>query len=56
MYKKITLTNLFDLQVKHELPKKLPELSLVYTVVDDILDFPEELKQQFMGLNYKTTQ
>jgi len=43
-YQKIALTNLFNLQVKHELPKKLPELSLVYTVVDDILDFPDEMK------------
>jgi hypothetical protein len=42
-YLKLPVTTLFNIRIKHELPKKLPELSLIYTIIDDILEFPEEL-------------
>ena len=55
-YLKIPVTNHFSLRVKHELPKKMPELGLIYTIVDDILDFPEELRNEYLKIDYEDTK
>lgn len=55
-YMRIPVTKKFNLRVKHELPKKLPELGLIYNIVDDILDFPPDLQEEYMKLNYEDTK